>query len=319
MKHRVALTIGNFDAVHVGHQTILARAREIVGRSGRVVAVVFSPHPMVHLDPQRAPIEIEPIAVRTRRLKDAGADEVVVLDPTPELLSMSPSAFVDMMIDQHRPTVMVEGADFCFGARRAGDVVVLRELCAIQGVDVEVIEPVVTSLVDQSEVVASSTMVRWLLGHGRVRDAAFVLGRMHELAGTVVRGDQLGRTIGFPTANLETDSMLPGDGVYAGVAVLPDGQEYIAAVNVGSRPTVQGLGRRAEAYVLNVDGSVWTPRAGFAEYGWECRVRLVAWIRDEMKFGSIEMLREQLGRDVQRICPIVQRILPAMTSRIVQS
>ncbi|MBL4590813.1 MAG: riboflavin biosynthesis protein RibF [Phycisphaerales bacterium] len=311
MNQPTALTIGNFDGVHIGHQAIIAHARQAVGPGGRVVAAVFSPHPMVHLNPERAPIEIEPISARINRLTIAGVDEVVVLDPSPGLLAMSPSGFVDLMIDQHQPTVIVEGADFRFGARRTGGVVELKELCAIQGVGVEVVAPLRTSISDQSDLVVSSTMIRWMLAHGRVRDAGFLLGRMHEIRGVVVRGDQLGRTIGFPTANLRTETMLPCDGVYAGVAVLPTGEECIAAINVGTRPTVQGLNRRAEAHLLNADSSVWVPPRGSDEYGWDCTIRLMAWVRDEIKFGSIDTLKEQLGRDVGKICTIVQRFLPA--------
>lgn len=297
--------------MHVGHCAIIAKARRLVTDSGRVVVIAFSPHPMTRLRPEKAPIEIEPIHTRVQRLKDSGADEVVVLDPTPELLAMSPSGFVDMVIDEHRPDVIVEGSDFRFGARRAGGVVELKELCAIQGVDVQVVPPVMMSVTDQSELVASSTMIRWMLAHGRVRDAGYLLGRMHEIRGTVVRGDQLGRTIGFPTANIETESLLPCDGVYAGIAALPTGEECIAAINVGARPTVQGLTRRAEAHLLNADGTVWMPPAGSDEYGWDCSIRLMAWVRDEIKFGSINTLKDQLSRDVRRICTIVQRFIPA--------
>jgi len=262
---------------------------------------------MSALNPERRPREIDPIERRSQRLMDAGADEVVLLEPRPELLSMTPEGFVDKMIAEHEPAWMVEGTDFHFGARRAGNVTVLEELCRVQGVAVEVVRPVVTSLTDQSEVVASSTMTRWLIEHGRVRDAAFVLGRMHELVGTVVQGDQLGRTIGCPTVNLATASLLPADGVYAGVAVLPDGSQAIAAINVGARPTVQGLHRRAEAHLLSLDGSAWSPPEGMDAYGWGCTIRLMAWVRDEVKFDSIETMTGQIWRDVEKIRGIVSR------------
>jgi len=295
--------------VHIGHQTILQRARGLVGVDGRVIAATFWPHPMSVLAPDRAPREIEPIDQRKQRLMAGGADEVVLLEPSPDLLAMTPESFVDRMIDEHEPTVVVEGTDFHFGARRAGNVTVLEELCRLQGVSVEVVRPVVTSLTDQCEVVASSTMTRWLLENGRVRDAAFVLGRMHELVGTVVQGDQLGRTIGCPTVNLKTESMLPADGVYAGVAVLPDGSEAIAAINIGARPTVQGIDRRAEAHLLNFDGSAWSLPDALDEYGWACTIKLMAWVRDEVKFDSIETMMGQIWRDVDKIRGIVTRFV----------
>ncbi|MCA9303109.1 MAG: hypothetical protein KC996_03200 [Phycisphaerales bacterium] len=314
MRTPTALTIGNFDSVHIGHRVILQRARGLVGEDGRVIAATFSPHPLSLLAPERAPRAIEPIEIRTRRLIAAGADEVVLLEPSPELLGMTPTVFVDKMIEEHEPTVMVEGTDFHFGARRAGNVTLLEELCRMQGVAVEVVRPVMTSLTDQSEVVASSTIVRWLLEHGRVRDAAFVLGRMHELVGTVVQGDQLGRTIGCPTVNLKTECLLPADGVYAGLAVLPDGSEKVAAINIGARPTVQGLDRRAEAHLLNLDGSVWSLPDGMDQYGWGCTIRLMAWVRDELNFDSVETMMGQIGRDIERIKGIVSRFAVPITS-----
>ena len=300
-----AVTIGNFDAVHIGHRALIERCRARVGAGGRVVVQAFNPHPMSVLNPQRAPIPIEPFAIRAQRLRRAGGDEVVELVPTPELLGMSPRAFIDHVIDQYQPVVIVEGHDFHFGSRRAGTPTVLRELASLRGVDVEILAPVRAALTDQSIVTASSTIVRWLLGHGRVRDAGFVLGRPHELAGTVVQGDRLGRTIGFPTANVASDSLLPGDGVYASVVVLPDGHIRGGAVNVGSRPTVNGTYRRAEVHLINEDGSAWDGNGLPGEYDWPITVRLIGWVRDQVKFASIDALREQLGRDVKKVAGMV--------------
>ncbi len=307
--HTTAVTIGNFDGVHVGHAVLIRRCRARVGPGGKVVAQAFHPHPMSALDPARAPAPIEPFEVRARRLRGAGADEVVALSPTPELLSMSPQTFVDHVIDRYEPAVIVEGHDFHFGKHRAGTPTVLRELAGLRGVDVEIVPPVRVALTDQSVVTASSTMVRWLLGHGRVRDAGFVLGRPHELVGTVVRGERLGRTIGFPTANVATGSLLPGDGVYAAVAVLPDGRLLGAAVNVGSRPTVDGQDRRAEAHLIHVDGSAWDGTGLEQEYGWPITVRLMGWVRDQVRFASVDALGEQLGRDVGRVAATVEPYL----------
>lgn len=260
---------------------------------------------MTILNRDRAPLAIEPFTVRVARLKAAGADEVVGLNPTPELLSMSAQSFVDHVVDAYHPTVIVEGHDFRFGKRRAGTATVLKELASVRGVEVQIMAPVLAALTDQSVVTASSTMVRWLIGHGRVRDVGFVLGRPHELIGTVVRGDQLGRRIGFRTANLKTDSMLPCDGVYGAAVVLPDGSLMGGALNVGARPTVDGIDRRAEVHVFDGGGQPWVPGDDFLEYGWAITVRLIGWVRDQMKFASIDILSEQLGRDVVRVGPMV--------------
>ncbi len=307
----IALSVGNFDGVHNGHGALVRRCREAVGASGKVVVLSFDPHPMMVLNPAQAPALIEPIGVRIDRLKRIGADEVVVLEPTPGLLSMSAQEFVDSIIDEYRPQVMVEGHDFRFGKRREGTPTMLKEFASLRGVEVQVVAGVEVALTDQSVVKASSTMTRWLIAHGRVRDAGFVLGRAHELIGTVVKGDQLGRQIGFRTANLKTDSMLPCDGVYGAVVVLPDGTELGGAVNVGTRPTVEGTDRRAEVHVFDGDGNPWMPSDDFPEYGWDITVKLIGWVRDQMRFASVDVLSQQLGRDVVRAKAMVEPMLVA--------
>lgn len=268
---------------------------------------------MMYLNPNHAPEPIEAFAERADRMMRLGVDRVVELAPTPELLGKSPQAFVDELIDEYRPNVIVEGHDFHFGKRRAGTPVVLKELAGLRGVDVEIVRPVEVALTDQSIVTASSTITRWLLGNGRVRDAGFVLGRPHELVGEVVQGDQLGRTIGFRTANIDTDSLLPRDGVYAAIVTLPDGTRVGGAVNVGSRPTVEGTHRRAEVHLIDQGGSPASMPTGLGEYGWRIRVGLIGWVRDQVKFDSLDVLRGQLGRDVKRVAGMVEPMLDALS------
>jgi riboflavin kinase / FMN adenylyltransferase len=305
----IALSVGNFDGVHNGHAALVRRCRDAVGPGGKVVVLSFDPHPMTVLNPEQAPMPIESISVRVDRLRAMGVDEVVVLEPTPELLSMSAQEFVDHVIDEYRPSVIVEGHDFRFGKRRAGTPTVLKEFASLRGVDVQIVPGVEVALTDQSIVKASSTMTRWLIAHGRVRDAGFVLARPHELIGTVVPGDQLGRQIGFRTANLKTDSMLPCDGVYGAVVVLTDGTELGGAVNVGTRPTVDGTDRRAEVHVIDSDGNPWMPDACFPAYGWPITVRLIGWVRDQMKFASVDGLVGQIERDVKKAHRMVEPML----------
>jgi len=304
-----AVTIGNFDGVHRGHRALIERCRSVVGADGRVVVLAFHPHPMSELNPEQAPTPIEPYRIRVARLQSMGADSVVELNPTPELLGMSAQAFLDEVIDHYRPSVIVEGHDFRFGKRRAGTPTVLKELASLRGVRVEIVPAVEIALTDQSIVAASSTMTRWLIAHGRVRDAGFMLARPHELIGTVVRGDQLGRQIGFRTANLSTESMLPCDAVYSATVVLPDGNELGGAVNVGTRPTVDGTDRRAEVHIFKSEGQAWTPEEGLGEYGWPITVRLIGWVRDQMKFASVEGLIGQIGRDVRKATRMVEPML----------
>ena len=269
-----------------------------------MIALSFDPHPMSIIAPDRVPESIEPFEVRSRRLRELGADEVVRLKPTPELLGQSPEAFVDSLVERYAPDLFVEGHDFHFGKRRAGTPAVLRELGEARGIGVEVVGPIRVVLTNQFVETASSSLVRWLLGHGRVRDAAYVLGREHELTGAVVKGQQLGRTIGIPTINLSTESMLPMDGVYGGSARV--GESWVlAAINVGTRPSVDGIERRAEAHLMNPDGSAFDVPGDLGEYGWDTTLRVTSWVRDQVKFDGIGALTAQIRRDCERIAELL--------------
>lgn len=306
----VAVCIGNFDGVHVGHRALIERARAVVGADGTVVALSFWPHPAAVLRAGTEPAAVEPWEVRVERLVEAGADLVERLEPSAELLGMSPGEFAGWLVERFGMQVVVEGPDFRFGKGRSGDVGTLAELGGAMGFGVEVVPPVVVTLRDQSEVAASSTLARWLIGHGRVRDAAFVLGRVHELRGEVVRGDQLGRTIGFPTANLRTAGLVPGDGVYAGAALVPDGaggvRAVLAAIHLGGRPVVNSAEARVEAYLMEADGGPWVPPGGMPEYGWACTLRVVGRVRDVVRLDGLEALKAQIARD----CLEVRRMVP---------
>lgn len=304
MSDQTAISVGNFDGVHLGHRALIERARDRVGERGRVVVLSFDPHPMSALDPARAPEPIEPFETRDRRLRSLGADEVVRLKPAPELLGMEPGAFVDSLIERYDPSVFIEGHDFHFGKRRAGTPEVLRELGRERGIDVEIVGPVRVVLTNQFVETASSSLVRWLLNQGRVRDAAYVLGRDHELSGSVVKGQQLGRTIGVPTINLATPCLLPNDGVYGGFARVGDSW-VIAAINIGSRPSVGGVERRAEAHLLNPDGSAFRAPDSLDEYGWETTLRVTSWVRDQVRFESVDALAAQIHRDCGRITELL--------------
>ena len=311
----IALTIGNYDGVHQGHQMLIERARNHANThnstDGRVIVLCFHPHPLSILAPDRAPAQIDPFEVRKARLLAAGADEVIELAPTPDLLAQDPESFLDELIDQYQPSVIVEGHDFHFGKRRTGTPELLTKHCDLRGITTDILGPVKVTLTDQSVVTASSSLIRWLLEQGRVRDATYALGRPHELIGTVVQGQQLGRTINIPTINLDTQSLLPADAVYAGIARFThNNQEHqtLAAINVGSRPTVQGTTRRAEAHLINNDGTSWTPPADLPDYNWNCTLQLIGRVRDQVKFGSLDTLKQQIRRDCGRICETLSEL-----------
>ena len=301
MPQRTVVTIGNFDGVHLGHAALVHRARDLAdrgGHRGRVVVLAFWPHPMTLLAPGRAPETVSTFAQRTAWLRDLGADLVEAIEPTPEMLGRTPAEFVRWLVDRFGPDAIVEGTDFHFGKGRAGSVRTLAELGGAHGFAVDVVPPVEVALTDQTIVVASSTIARWLIGHGRIGDAGRVLGRPYTVAGTVVRGDQRGRELGFPTANLRLAQAIPGDGVYAGAAVLADGRRFAAAIHVGPRATFDAMERTVEAYILDWRGPL---EEGGAEYGWDLTLEFHCWMREQARFDGVEALVAQIGRDVARV------------------
>lgn len=302
MPQRPAITIGNFDGVHCGHQALVHTARQRVGPSGQVVALVFDPHPLVILRPDSTPPRLTTFAQRSRFLIEAGVDEISHLEPTPALLNLEPAAFLADIVDKWRPLAIVEGCDFRFGRNRAGSVDDLRHHDKEFGYETIVVDPVVAHLSDHTEVAISSTTIRWLIARGRVDDAARLLGRPYEIESTVVEGHRRGREFGFPTVNLaDNGCLLPADGVYTGDAVLPDGSMRIAAISVGTNPTFDDGSRTCEAHLLDFNG--WRD-----DYGWPLVLRFTHWLRDQVSFSSIEALRDQLHRDVERTRALVTSV-----------
>ena len=267
MRQPAVVTIGNFDGVHTGHRALVARARDLCARIGaaRVVALVFDPSPQAVLT-GRGPERLSTLSQRIDWLKACGADEVVHLEPSRELLELEPDRFVRLAVERWHAAGFVEGPDFCFGKSRSGNAQTLCRLAAELNLVAEIMPPVEVVLDDHLRVEARSSLVRWLLAQGRVADARRVLGRPYQLVGTVVQGDRRGRTIGYPTVNLRTDLAIPADGVYAATATLPDGRELAAALSIGTKPTFGACARAIEAYLfdpLTVNPA--DPRSGTGE------------------------------------------------------
>lgn len=283
-------TIGNFDGVHLGHRALIDSARRAAG-GGRVVAVTFEPLPAAVLRPAAAPARLTPGEVRAALLRDAGCDEVRVIDPRGGLLGESPAEFVAALRADLPFDAVVEGGDFRFGRGRAGDVGTLREIGAGSGFRCVEVESVSAPLADGTVVDARSSAIRWMLSMGRVADAARLLGRPHSLRGTVARGDQRGRLLGFPTANVTgPDAMLPADGVYGGRAVA-DGREWPAAISVGVKPTFGGSGRTCEVHLVGAQFPL-------DRYGWAIEVHFERWIRGQWRFPGPDALVARLREDV---------------------
>lgn len=302
MPEAVAITIGNFDGVHLGHVQLVRASRAAVaqnGRRGRVVVLSFDPHPMTILRPQAVPPRLSSFEQRSRWLRDAGADEIVALRPTVEFLNQTPQEFLAAVVKNHAPSFIIEGPDFRFGHRRAGSIETLKEMESDYGYRTIVIDPVQSALTDQSIVAVSSSMVRWLLTHGRAADAKVLLTRPYEICGQVVPGDRRGRTIGVPTINIDhQDFLLPADGIYAGVAVLPDQQRFAAAISVGTKPTFGEHARICEAHLIGYQG-------GLDEYGWTARIEFHHWLRDQLKFVDVDLLTQQIQRDIHKTAELM--------------
>ena len=284
-----ALSVGNFDGVHLGHRKIIEFLKDA---AEHVVVVTFEPHPVGVLRPNLAPPRLTPPGRKRELLEAAGVTHLVELPAEPSVLGLSADDFWRTIRDQARPEVWAEGHDFRFGKGASGNVNRLRQWADGSGVRVETVEPATVTLPGLHVVHASSSLARWLLAHGRVADARAVLGRPYELAGEVVHGEKRGRTIGFPTANVRvSDHLVPADGVYAASATV-DGMNHAVALSIGTNPTFDGPARTVEAYLLDFDGDL---------YGQTLTLKLHRWLRGQVKYRGVDPLVEQLHRDVAAV------------------
>jgi riboflavin kinase / FMN adenylyltransferase len=289
---RTVVTIGNFDGVHLGHQHVVSRAREVADELGAlpVVAVTFDPHPMAVLRPEHAPQTLTTVEARAALLAAAGVDDVLAVPFSRDIAGWTPERFVlDILVGALHARAVVVGANFRFGTKASGDVATLRDLGAAHDFTAEGIA------LDGGPQVWSSTYVRNCLAAGDVEGAAEALGRPFTVRGEVVKGDQRGRELGYPTANVPTSGMLaaPADGVYAGWLRRLDGPLMPAAISVGTNPTFDGeRERRVESYVLDRDD--------LELYGVEVEVSFVARIRGMLRFDSVEELVATMHQDVER-------------------
>ena len=300
-----AVTIGAYDGVHRGHLSVIAQTKAIAERLETKSAVVtFEPHPAYVLRPENAPALLTGLDHKLELLEAAGVETVVVVPFTAERATETPEEFAESILSTClQAKAVVVGADFHFGANRAGNVEVLQGLGKEMGFDVEGIDLLRRS--DGKVESISSTSIRRALAGGEIRTATGLLGRNHEMRGSVVAGDKRGRTIGFPTANVAVrpEMAMPADAVYAAWYVRPDGVRRPAAVNVGKRPTFYQDAEHSlvEAHLIGYEADL---------YGELGRVQFVELIRSEQRFDGIDALQAQLEIDIQRAGEILENEAP---------
>jgi riboflavin kinase/FMN adenylyltransferase len=290
-RKQTAVTIGNFDGVHIGHQAIVKRVRTDAHGAGHMSAVLtFYPHPAQVLRPTEAPSLLETIDQRVERLDKAGMDAVLVARFNRELASVTPEQFAETFLAKAmRARAVFVGENFRFGHRQAGDVKMLRELGARLGFGVEIVPPVYAEIGGQS-VVVSSSAIRAAVREGRVEDAARLLGRPFALEGEIRTGTGVGRKLVVPTLNLTTEQeTLPKLGVYATETRVANA-EYRSVTNVGMRPTFDGVKLAIETHLFGFNEDLTSgPMA----------IRFRTRIRDEQKFSGPEELKQQILHDIE--------------------
>jgi len=292
-----AITIGNFDGVHRGHQEILRRVIAKAREEGWKSAVLtFDPHPAKFLDPARAPKLLMTIDDRSLWMLAEGINEILFLPFTREIAALEPEDFVrQILVDKLKARAVLVGRNFRFGKRAAGDAEALEELGDRFSFETEIVEPVLWR-----KRVISSSEIRRAIEAGDVSSACRMLGRPYELDGSVVSGEGRGSKQTVPTLNLDTQAeLLPKDGVYVTRTELPGCPGCPSITNIGVRPTFDGRHRTVETYLLKkLDGA--TPD--------EIRVEFLRRMRDERKFESSEALKAQILRDVGRAQAYFRRL-----------
>ncbi|MEC7640851.1 MAG: bifunctional riboflavin kinase/FAD synthetase [Nitrospinota bacterium] len=281
------ITIGNFDGVHLGHQSIF---RQVVERarkkSGTSVVFTFEPHPVKVLAPGKSPHLLTSFQRKAKLIAECEIDHVVYEEFNRQLAGMTAEDFViTLLVDRLHAREIMVGSGFVFGRGRAGTVSTLSRMGKKLGFTVHTIKPVEA----RGEVVSSSR-IRALLEAGKVEEAAELLGRPYSLSGTVIAGHQMGKDIGIPTANIEHDPALaPPRGVYA-VRVFFEGMEHHGVVNVGFNPTFNRDRLSVEVHIFNFNQKT---------YGKEIQINFIRHIRNEMRFPSADALVQQIKGDIQ--------------------
>ncbi|MHB1315557.1 MAG: bifunctional riboflavin kinase/FAD synthetase [Christensenellales bacterium] len=282
---QAVVVLGMFDGVHMGHQTLIEKAK-VIARENDAITFVYSfyNHPQSVLKPQDAPLALMTPQEKIRFIASLGVDYLALVPFSFQLSEIPAVNFIDSIFKQISVKAIVAGYNYRFGAGGKGDKELLQKRGAEFGAQVHIIDAVVY----KGEPI-SSTRIRQALLKGNIPDANAMLGREYSIAGKIVEGKMLARELGFPTANFQMENkVLPQNGVYL-ARVFVRGNEYNAVVNTGKNPTVENSGNHMEAHLLNCDKDL---------YGEAARIVFLERVRDEIKFPSVEALKDQIAKDV---------------------
>ena len=293
------VTSGTFDGVHVGHQKILSRLREVADQTGgETVMITYWPHPRMVLKPWDNSLKLlSTFPEKANLLEKHGVDHLVKIPFTKEFSQMSAEDYIRIILhDRLKTDRMIIGYDHRFGKDRTGGLEELKGFSSKYGYEVEEI-----SRQDIDEIGVSSTKIRRALETGDVKLANQYLGREYTIGGMVVKGQQLGRTLGFPTANIsikENYKLIPSDGIYA-VKVCNKYKKFSGMLNIGHRPTVGGEHKTIEVHIFDFDEDI---------YNSEISLEFIDHVRTEVKFDSVEELKQQLRRDEKQVRAILSEL-----------
>lgn len=288
------MALGNFDGFHLGHQAVVGRAVVRARAEGRpVIVATFDPHPMRLFRPDTPWFRLTSLDQRQALFAAAGADAMLVFAFTRQLAALDPEQFVELLVEGMGVAGVVTGQDFTFGQGRSGTVAMLAELGAARGMSAEAVAPVT----DEKDEVVSSSRIRAALRTGDCAEATRLLTRPFTIQGIVQHGDKLGRTIGFPTANIDLGHYLrPAYGIYAVRGLLPDGRVLDGAANLGVRPSFNPPKELLEPHFFDFAESLYD----------QCiEVQLIEYLRPEAKYDGLEALTAQIARD----CDAARQIL----------
>ena len=283
----VYMALGTFDGIHIGHQAIIARMLQQAKNKNCCSAVfTFSNHPLNVIDADRCPPLIITNHEKVKLIAELGVDMLFNVPFTTELLQLTPEKFIEKLVTNMNLRHVTVGANFTYGYRGAGTPALLTAAGEKHGFTVDVV-----SMIDVEGVIVSSTVIRQLVTDGAIKQAANLLGRPITISGKVSKGDQRGRKLGFPTANLATvpGLLVPADGVYAVYIYDETGAKFNGVANIGNNPTFTRQTHRIEVHILDFDRIL---------YGKQLKIQFIARIRGEIVFANVEQLKEQMQADI---------------------